>query len=287
MNISTSQKIIEYIKKKEQATAHELVIFLEISQRAVFKQLKKMIESKKLSKIGKSPKVYYKITEPINKTIIEKINIAPNIKKYIQENYLIVTPYGNIYESLNGFRYWCNKNKLDINKTAVEYYQTSKKYHQYYKNGLINGITKLKQSFAEVYLDYLYYINFYSIERFGKTKLGFLLLYAKQTQNRTQDKKMVKLFNNKILEIIKIHKINAICFIPPTIKREIQLMKEIEQNLNINLPKISIEKIKTPIIVAQKSLRKISDRIENIERTIIIDGNLYWKNYWISYNWKL
>jgi len=38
-------------------------------------------------------------------------------------------------------------------------------------------------------------------------------------------------------------------FIPPTVKREVQLMKELENNLDFKIGKINITKIKTPITV--------------------------------------
>ena len=60
MSESTSDKIIKYIKKNGQATANELVDFLDISRQALFKHhLSKMIENKTLMKIGKPPKVFY------------------------------------------------------------------------------------------------------------------------------------------------------------------------------------------------------------------------------------
>lgn len=65
--------------------------------------------------------------------------------------------------------------------------------------------------------------------------------------------------------------ISAIGFIPPTIKREVQFMRELEKNLNTNLPVLKITKIKTEIIVPQKTLTKLSDRIINAANTIYIE----------------
>lgn len=45
---------------------------------------------------------------------------------------------------------------------------------------------KLKNTsgIGQVYVDELYYLDFYAIERFGKTRLGTLMHYAKQGQNK-------------------------------------------------------------------------------------------------------
>lgn len=127
----------------------------------------------------------------------------------------------------------------------------------------------MKSSFSEVFLDELYYLDFYSIERFGKTKLGNILLYAKQGQNKFLMKEAINLVKVKILEIISKEKIEAVGFIPPTVPRAIQFQKELEKDLQLSLPKIILTKhiIDTPI--PQKSLNKLSDRVENARATIL------------------
>jgi len=158
-----------------------------------------------------------------------------------------------------------------VPKTAIEYIKTLQKYDVYKKDGLIDGMTKIRSTFSNVYLDKLYYLDFYSIERFGKTKLGQLLLYAKQSQNKTLIKELVLNIKPQIERLIKKYKVDCIGFIPPTVKREIQFMKELERYLNNNLPTLGIVKIKTEIAVPQKTLSKLEDRVENARRTIIVE----------------
>lgn len=268
MKVNIKEEIIKYIKKNKQATAKELVDFLSISRQALFKNhLSKMINNKTLTKIGKPPKVFYLINEENRKI---EIDIAPNIKKIIDENYLIITPVGTQKIGWEGFVYWCEKNNQDILKTAEEYIKILKKYNQYKKLGLINGINKFKNSFEKVYLNKLYYLDFYSIEKFGKTKLGQMLLYGKQSGNKKIIKEIVTEIKPKIEYIIKKHNIDAIGFIPWTVKREVQFMKVLERELKLNIKIISIEKVKTEIIVPQKTLSKLKDRIENAKNTIIV-----------------
>jgi hypothetical protein len=265
--MKTSEKIINYIKLKRQATGNELANYFNISDRAVRKQLANLFEKDILTKIGKPPKVFYLINEENKK---KEIDIAPNIKKFIDENYLIITPVGTQKRGWDGFVYWCEKNNQNVIKTASEYIKTLKKYNQYKKLGLINGITKLRNSFEKVYLNNLYYLNFYSIERFGKTKLGQMLLYGKQSGNKKLIKEIVVEIKPKVEYIIKKHNIKAIGFIPWTVKREVQFMRVLERELKLNIKSISIEKVKTEIIVPQKTLNKLKDRIENAKNTIIV-----------------
>ena len=75
----------------------------------------------------------------------------------------------------------------------------------------------------------------------------------------------------RIDEMIKKHKIDGIGFIPPTVKREVQFMRELEKNLKEKLRRVSIVKVKSEIMVPQKTLTKLNDRIENARNTIIVD----------------
>jgi predicted amidophosphoribosyltransferase len=131
-------------------------------------------------------------------------------------------------------------------------------------------MSKLSNTFAKVNLDALYYLDFYSIERFGKTRLGQLLLYAKQSQDKSLMKELIKDIKPAIDKLIKNKKIDSIGFVPPTVKRKIQFMKQLEKNLHLNLPIIPIIKIKTPVIIPQKTLNKLEDRVENAKSTFIV-----------------
>lgn len=104
-------------------------------------------------------------------------------------------------------------------------------------------------TFEDVFLDDIYYLDFYSIERFGKTKIGQLLLYGKQSGNKKIIKEIVEIVRPKIERIIKKHKIDAVGFIPWTVKREVQIMRQFEKGLKLSTGKIKIEKIKTEITV--------------------------------------
>src|SRR3989344_2556574 len=242
MDEKTSEKIIKYIENKGQATGNELAHYLTITTRAVRKQLGNLLEEGKLYKIGKPPKVFYLITEEKKQT--DTIHIDPKIKKLIDENFLVITPSGEKEEGFGGFVYWCNKQKLPVEKTALEYEETFKKYIPYKKDGLIDGMYKIKHTFDRVFVDKVFYLDFYSIERFGKTKLGQMLLYAKQSQSRTLIKELIDHIKPRIISLVKEFNIDAVGFIPPTVKREIQLMKELERQLDFSTPTINLVKVK-------------------------------------------
>ncbi len=131
---------------------------------------------------------------------------------------------------------------------------------------------KMKDTFDDVYLDEVYYLDFYSMEVFEKTKLGQMMLYAKQSQDKKLIRELVNEIKPKIEKIVKNKKIDAVGFIPPSIKRSVQFIKEIEKGLNLPLFKIDLVKISGEVVVAQKTLNKLSDRIENSKLIKLVIG---------------
>ena len=285
MKSTNKDKILEYITEKKQVSISDLTDNFNVSRQAIHKNLKILTESKKILKVGTPPKVFYLLNT--NKSISDTVTASEKISvdiigkeesEIIRKNYLFISPDGQIKEGLEGFIYWCQKNNLPIEKTAIEYRKTVNKYDRYRKDGFIDGGYKIKHTdFENIFVDKTFYIDFYSIERFGKTKLGQLLLYAKQSQNKRLIKDLIEEIKPKIESLIDKYKIDAIGYIPPTVKREVQLMREIEKQLKIKQPKILITKIKTPVTVPQKTLNKLSDRILNARNTIIVEENRSYK----------
>lgn len=271
MKTETSAKIAEYIKKNKQATAKELVDYLEISRQALFRQLSKLLKNNQIYKVGAPPKVFYFTQEGGAKKNETELEFDEASKKLIEENFLIITPAGERKEGVEGFIFWCQKTKQPIQKTSREYVKTLEKYNIFKKHGLIDGMAKINSTFPRVYLDNLFYCDFYSIERFGKTKFGQLLLYAKQSQSKALMKELITTIKPKVDYVIKKYGIDGVGFIPPTVKREVQFMKELEKNLHQNVRKVSLVKLKTEITVPQKTLHKLEDRIENARKTIIVN----------------
>jgi len=278
MVTDTRQKILDYITKHSQVRVADLGHFLAISNQALHKQLHTLIESGVLQKIGKPPKVFYVLSSvsfiPISGKQEPALDYAT--VRYLKDNFINITPDGRKLDGIEGFAEWCKKRQLPIVKTASEYQATLSRYHALRKGGLLDGSRKIAATFGEVLIDELFYLDFYSIERFGKTKLGQLVLYAKQSQDRAIIKQLLNEVIPPIARFIKERKFSAIGFISPSVKRQVQLMKEIERSANFGLPILRIEKIATQIRVPQKSLSKLEDRVENARATFVAtDKNSY------------
>ena len=272
--METKEQILKILKNEGKVTASVLSSKLGISDRYIRKMLSELLLDNKVEKTGTPPIVYYFIVSKESK------NVTPSVKKVINDNYLYVSSAGEYYEGLTGFVKWCEKTNQDVSKTAKEYVETIKKYIKYKdsKTGLINGMSKLKSTYSTIYLDKVFYIDFYSIERFGKTKLGQILLYAKQSQDLNLIKKAVEMIRPSLEKVIVDENIDGICYVPPTVKRQVQLMEESKKLLGFKISDVSIDKVKTEIIVPQKTLSKVSDRVANAEKTFVVTENRIYKN---------
>ncbi|MFW5719715.1 MAG: ArsR family transcriptional regulator [Candidatus Dojkabacteria bacterium] len=271
MITDTRKRLLEYIAQKQEVTVNELVSNFGFTQAAIHRQLNKLLESREVVKLGTPPRVLYRINSTKNDILSVGNEIADKAMDVINDHFIYISPLGKIFRGFEGLIKWCTKFDLKVEKTAGEYIKTLDKYG-IFKNsaGLIDGTEKLRNTFPELYLSKVFYLDFYSIERFGKTKLGALVLYAKQSQNRMFMKEVAELSQDRIKNVISDQKIDAVCFIPHTLPRKVQFMNEVEKYLNLNLPKIKLIKVINDIPVAQKTLNKLSDRVENASNTIFL-----------------
>ncbi len=271
--MTIKDKIIEAFEKSNELTAKELISSIGVSKQMVHLVLSELVVKQYLEKLGRAPKTIYrklKVVPPQTNNVSLEITISE--RDFLAANFLMISDTGNLLEGIEGFHPWCEKRNQPVLKTLQEFIKTKEKYQSFYNSqGIIDGYHKLKTTYGEkTFLDEIYYLDFYAIERFGKTRLGTLLHYAKQGQNKFLMNMMMQEIKAKIFAFINQHEIDAVGFVPPTIRREIQIMKFIQENLNLNLPILEIKKISGIIPIPQKSLSKLDERIKNAENTFAV-----------------
>lgn len=279
--MNVKDKIVLLFDQKMELSVSTIVSELSISSQYIHRVLNQLVENNQIERIGLPPKTIYRVKQLQVSNPVENDTISPEKQSFLNENFILITEIGQLLEGLPAFDNWCQKRKLPLEKTVNEFISTKEKYNNYQdKNGLISGLDKLKNTkgYDKIFLDELLYLDFYAIERFGKTRLGTILHYAKQGQNKMLMTMLIKEIKEKINIIITEYKIDAVAFVPPTIKRETQLMKFLATGLKINLPVIEIQKTGGIIPVPQKSLNKIEERITNAENTFIIKSNVSYTN---------
>ena len=272
VNIKAKEQIYQYIKTRQKARVNDLWRDTGFSRQLIQRKLKELITENVIQKSGKPPLVFYQL---ISQTQIEgDVSVSQELINFANDKYLYISPLGEVVYGFGGFTKWAdsvNEHK-NIEKLLVEYQKSINEIDKFFNEfKFIDATDKLKQTFSIVYLSKLYYLDFYAIPKFGKTKLGQLVLYSKQAQSYELIKSLFLQVKPKIDELIKIENIDAVSFIPPTVPRNLQFIKEFEKLLNLDLPKIELSKAYVgDIPVAQKTLSKLNERIENASRTIFV-----------------
>ena len=269
--MKTEQNILNFLFKNGNATIDEMSQKLKISRQYIHKVVKELIDTNKIIKTGKAPHVYYKMFEKNKINNLEVLRY--DTEQFLNQHFILVDALGNKLEGINAMKYWCSNQNLPFQKTTLEYVETRKKYLSHFSNThFIDGLQKLANTngIGKIGVDDLFYLDFYAIERFGKTRLGCLMHYAKQGQNKNLMKQIVNEITNRINNFILTQNIDAIIFVPPTINRKIQIMTFLEKELKIELPKIIVKKISNEIIIPQKALSKLFERVANAKHTFIV-----------------
>lgn len=273
----TEKEIFKYIGEKKQVKPSDIFHDFPINRQMIHRHLKKLLSDKKIIKIGSAPKVFYEIAET-NQPTIENYFLDAKTFKIIEQEFLYITPKGREIFGEKGFVEWCKKRNFDVETKAQEFVKIFEKYKKIKKNNLFDASYKLKKTFGKNRCaDTLYYFDFYSIEIFGKTKIGQQLLYAKQSQDKERIKQIALKIKKPLEDLIKREKIDSVIFVPPTVPRNIQFMNVLEKELNLKLPKIKVSKIISDIRVPQKTLKKLEDRIENATNTFLVEDNAVFK----------
>ena len=271
--MTIENQIISYLNSHGEVSINELSEHINVSRQMLHRVVKRMMDDNYLVKLGRPPKVFYKLIQNKSGSKKEEHSLNENEISFLEEHFLLITETGNRLKGIDAMQFWCTRQKLPFEKTVKEFIHTRKKYLQYFlPNGLIDGTDKIKNTkgFKKIEVDKMFYCDFYAIERFGKTVPGTLLHFAKQGQNKNLIQEIIVAVNERINRLIKEKKINAVGFIPPTIKRHLQFMQVLQKGLNLSLPHINIVKVSGAIPVPQKALSKIEDRIINAQVSIIV-----------------
>lgn len=266
MNITAAkQTIIDYLSENPRSKVIDIVDKTLTTKQAVQRHLKELTLEGIITKEGSAPKVWYSLNS-------RNINMNNSQNDQLKSFYYIDS-VGNEHNGSEGLEYWCKQRDLDFKKYSIKYLEVIATYSKYYKNNLIDATVKMKNTFKEdCFTNKAYYSAFASIEIFGKTPLYSKLFYAKQSGNKQIMNQIFAQIKPQILSLIEKFEIDTIGFIAPTVKRQTQLMIQLQKYLNISLPHITITKIRNKISVPQKSLSRPSERIENAQQTFMVES---------------
>lgn len=207
------------------------------------------------------------------------VKAAQNTRdRLINEHYYSLTPLGEELEGVEGLVRWCEARGYNFDAKVKEYVSIINKYYPPNLNQPIDFTDKLKNTFENVAIKKVWAVDYYNFEIFGKTKLGTQVMIAKQTGDEKITKELINKMNPQINKIIESYSIEAIAFVSPTIQRQSQLMSKLDNNIATQIPRIRVHKVGARILIAQKTLKSLEDRILNAAQTFVVESSNQYKN---------
>jgi len=268
MKTSTRDDILTLIRAKYPLSVKQLCDHFDMSNVIIHRHLNTLLDQDLIYKTWKPPKVYYFPKDQEATSISRFSNLQ---EAFLEENFFGFDSVWNQLKWVKWFIAWCGSRQLNPDKEVDHYISTLWRYHRHFdKAWLIDSTTKIGDTFTDNALKKLFYLDFYSIEKYGKTKLGALMFFWKQSGDKEIIDSISELIMYKVHRLIQDYKIDAVAYIPHSLKRPIQLMPELRDRLWIKLPELELLKIFRDKIVPQKSLKRTKDRIHNAESTIFI-----------------
>lgn len=273
MKTDTSQQLIDFIEDRGAVTPAQIATHLHISLQMVHRHLKAQLEAGRLQKTGAPPRVLYRLA-PL-KEDFHFPDLPLEQTRFIEANYFTVSPSGERLAGLAGFKAWAQRTRQHLQFAALsaEYVDAMRQLDKRYRkrSGLIDAGFKIRETFNECYLDALWYQAFYSIPKFGKTRIGQQVLLGKSGQDVRAIRELAETCRSSLRILIEEQQIEALVFAPHSIPRKISFLKEFQRHLGFRLPTVQLAKsFPDNIPVAQKGLSKLADRIENAENTLFV-----------------
>lgn len=280
MKTTSKSQIIEIISKNR-STPHELHLKLQISPQALHRHLKALTMEGLIERIGRPPHVYYILASGKPTSQLQKISLlSPEANQFLEIRFMYFNPQGEIKRGVEGFYEWAVSTKQDkqFSQLTNEFISTREHWDTFKDQSLqlIEASEKFKTTFQSSPMEHVYYVDFYSLPKFGKTVLGNLVLHAKQAQDKKLIKVVASHIKEPLLRLIKKEKIDAVVWVPHSLPRKVAFLKEIRMNLQLSIPEIKLRKAyKGQVPIAQKSLSKLEERIKNAESTIFLEDTTF------------
>jgi hypothetical protein len=197
-----------------------------------------------------------------------------DVNQLFQNYSLYIDTEDHIYVGIDAFLLWCMDKRHDfssrIREKAYEYFTLlgSIEYRRN-KHGFFDATESARSNLQDdmnIGFDYFLFHDVFSLpDGYGRTRVALELLYGKQNSDEVLLTRGILGSIVPIQDYIKIKRIDAIVFTPPTQGRNIQFRNVLERMLSLPIQKISAEKIHDPnrILQAQKNIRDRKLRIKN------------------------
>jgi predicted amidophosphoribosyltransferase/DNA-binding MarR family transcriptional regulator len=297
MNIAlqNKEKIFLYTQRHPGQKTTDIAREFDISRVSVYSHLQTLIDEGRIERRGRARATRY---FPVASVLLGR-DIIPDIQRLLTEKYgedvsreeirrtfdsymMYVDPDGMTSCGFDAFTLWCHDPRHDfshmIAEKAVEYIDLvgSIEYLRG-KNGFLD-VTLPARAILKSDMEYgfdHFYISMVSVlsHGFGSTRIALSLRYGKKNSNSELLRDAIMPSIGPIREYTEKHMVDALILTPPTEGRRVQFRDILEVELNLNLLKISVEKLPLSgrILEPQKNIRDKKQRIHNAMGSMVVE----------------
>lgn len=262
-------RILEMFKDYRELSVKEITDRTSFCKQMIHYTLKQLILAKQIERIGHPPKTIYRLI-PIEIMSPRPTGFSPG--NVDLDDFLVVTGAGEMMEGETAFLHWCRERSLPPEEMLIEYGRIQQKHARYHDtHRLIDGLDMFTATmgYGSTWLNGFNFLDFDTMGKFGKTRLGTLVCHAKHSQSKVLMELLVDSIATRILDFIKRNQPDAIGFVPPVIHRNFQLIKYIQSRLDIPLPLLDIKKISNTAI-PQTSIPTLGERRRNADNNFCV-----------------
>jgi hypothetical protein len=264
------EELFEYIKKNPWDKIWEMAQFFGVTNMTIHRHITDLCNNWLLIKRWSWPQTIYQISKENSK--LEISNISIQIRMALDSCRYQINKVWQVSQWVSGFAHRCWKRNLDFNL------QTKQRYNYFLivesmrdRTWCIDATKKLNK-YGNWVLKKLWYQDIYARPQYGKSKQWTFLEVAKIQPTIKIFGEIITYIRPLLQKLIILYKIDAVCFVKPTMSRKLQIMNYLEKNLSLGLPVIAIKKVPW-FFPPQKSLSKMEDRIINAQESFQIEKN--------------
>ena len=237
----------------------------------VNRHLRDLVSSGYVEKIGKPPSTLYSLAQHPSHLLIK----SPIIDKHFV---FIDLTVGSVFYGVEGFLLWSphNLKKYSLYEKVLLYEDRIRETESLRNKSLVFSLnSKLSAMGEKIFLQEVSSAFLNSMPDFGLTKQSVLLSIAKEGASRAKKfgHSLIDDFFPILSRYMGRYDFDAVLFVPPSAKRRVQIMSLLTEEFKDNFPNLPIIKAKKrhgDVILQQKSIKGLPNRLANAEATFVV-----------------
>lgn len=282
-------RVYDCLAKLGNATPNQIIEsgYLEIGKVMLHRHLKRLHHLGLIERIGTPPHVYYRCIKVVARDALEQAIMDQHLSgEDLFGQYFAYMKNFQLLEGPEAFKEWfigkqlpnLRKNKsrkralseqvitalLDASSTYLTM-RAELEDSKIPELALFDGTPRYKSIHSSPIVKTVYYVDFYSLPVYGRSRLGHYIQKAKvgDQYSRVYIDRIAQTISGPINMLVAKHKVDALLWVPHSLKRQVGLMDELRRQLGGTRAEIKVIKAFPAEVIPQKSISDLQMRITN------------------------